>query len=365
MNNLALLLDKNIIRLHTIAPNEMSRYNPAQALDRYVLAATERNHRVLLVRPFGATAGQDVLASNGEFLSQLQSELNQDGLQLGAASKLPVFPVSRIVMFLIGLAVISGGLLLLSKLGSRRMVLPLGAVAVVLWAALLFLVPDLARKLMALVAVLVFPALAVLTFVSKEKASLPKAIARLLAMSACSLIGALLMVGLLADAGFMLKLDQFAGVKLAHLLPLGLVVAYFAYQGTVGQGWREKIVNLWHKPLTLGYAAVIGALLLVVAVYLMRTGNEGMVVSQWELQFRSLLDNLLGVRPRTKEFLLGYPAMLALLYFGYRHNWFLPLVVLGTIGQISMVNTFAHLHTPLMTYKWGRFLLASLPLKKL
>ena len=213
---------------------------------------------------------------------------------------------------------------------------------------LILVVPDLARKLMALAAVLVFPTLAVLIFVNRQKRVLHKAVARLLAMSACSLIGALLMAGLLADAGFMLKLDQFAGIKLAHFLPLVLVVAYFAYQGTVGQGWRKKMISLWQKPLTLGYAAVIGALLMVVAVYLMRTGNEAMLVSQWELQFRSLLDNWLGVRPRTKEFLLGYPAMLALLYFGYRHNWFLPLVVLGTIGQISMVNTFAHLHTPLL-----------------
>ena len=127
LTNLALLLDKNVIRLHTIAPDEMQHYdNLARALDRYVLAAAERNHRVLLVRPFGATAGQDVFTVNAAFLSQLQTELQQAGLQLGTASKLPTFPVSRVLMFLIGLAVISGGLMLLSKLGGKSAVLPAG-----------------------------------------------------------------------------------------------------------------------------------------------------------------------------------------------------------------------------------------------
>ena len=38
--------------------------------------------------------------------------------------------------------------------------------------------------------------------------------------------------------------------------------------------------------------------------------------------------------------------MLLLLYFGYAHQK-LPLLFLGIIGQISVVNTYAHLHTPL------------------
>ena len=52
------------------------------------------------------------------------------------------------------------------------------------------------------------------------------------------------------------------------------------------------------------------------------------------------------MRPRTKEFLLGHPAMLVLLYFGYDLRKIVVLL-LGVIGQVSIVNTYAHLHTPL------------------
>jgi hypothetical protein len=68
-----------------------------------------------------------------------------------------------------------------------------------------------------------------------------------------------------------------------------------------------------------------------------------------ELKLRSLLDQLLIVRPRTKEFLIGHPALflsvaLAPLW-GRRVS--LPLLWLGTIGQVSLINTFCHIHTPL------------------
>jgi len=61
-----------------------------------------------------------------------------------------------------------------------------------------------------------------------------------------------------------------------------------------------------------------------------------------------LLDNLLGVRPRTKEFLLGHPLLLLLFYLGFRDNRFQPLLLAGVIGQVSLVNTYAHIHTPLL-----------------
>jgi ABC-type nitrate/sulfonate/bicarbonate transport system permease component len=38
--------------------------------------------------------------------------------------------------------------------------------------------------------------------------------------------------------------------------------------------------------------------------------------------------------------------MLLLLYLGYRDHRCMPLLILGSIGQVSMVNTFAHIHTP-------------------
>ncbi len=352
LTGLGMLLDKNVIRLHTISEEEMSeRYSPAntaEAVDRLVLAAAERNVRALLIRPFESTVGQEPVQFYEAYLGDIKAGLESEGLKVGQADLLPPNPYSRLIMFLIGLGVIGGGLLLADKLGLGRWSILLGAAALLAWAGLLYLQPDAARKLMALLSVVIFPTLSVLTFVKKQGTSLAGATAKLVLMSLYSLVGALLMVGLLTDISYMLKLNQFSGVKLAHLVPLVIGAAYFAYLTASGEKLSERIADLAKRPVTIGLAIVAALLLAAVAVYILRTGNEGMSVSNLELQFRAWLDSTLGVRPRTKEFLLGHPAMLALLYFGYRDNRFLPLLVLGMIGQVSLVNTFAHIHTPLV-----------------
>ena len=91
--------------------------------------------------------------------------------------------------------------------------------------------------------------------------------------------------------------------------------------------------------------------LVALAVFVARSGNDpGVGVSAAELKTRALLDKYLFVRPRTKEFLLGHPALffaLAAAYSGRFPRAILPLLVIGAIGQSSLMDTFCHLHTPL------------------
>jgi len=89
----------------------------------------------------------------------------------------------------------------------------------------------------------------------------------------------------------------------------------------------------------------------LVAFMIMRSGNESAVeVSGLELKLRALLDQILVVRPRTKEIVFGFPALLMglslLLHGRPRTAW--VWLTLGAIGLISMTNTFCHLHTPLL-----------------
>ncbi|WP_003543722.1 DUF5693 family protein [Desulfotomaculum nigrificans] len=347
LTKLGILLDKNVVRLHTIDQKEIKAgITPGEALDRYALAAAERDHRILLIRPF--LMSNDPIEYNLGFMDSLVSRLHSEGLQVGPAGKLPPIPSSHWVLFLIGLGVIAGGLRLLDKLGLSRLVPLAAAAAPVIWAGLLYFDLALARKLMALAAVIIFPTLSLITNVRREGLAPGQAVLAFIRISLFSLLGALFMVGLLADAGFMLKLDQFMGVKLAHVLPLLIVLVYFALLAAQGEGVAAKVKSLWNHPLRLGIVLAAGVMAVVVAVYVARTGNEAMTVSSTEMQFRTLLDHLLGVRPRTKEFLLGHPALMLLLIYGYRDNRFLPLLLLGTIGQASLVNTFAHIHTPLV-----------------
>ena len=123
---------------------------------------------------------------------------------------------------------------------------------------------------MALASVIVFPTLAFLLIVKERSRTIIQSIVALLQMSLISWIGALLMIGLLADKLFMLKLDQFVGVKIAHVLPLVLVlILMHKFQD---HPVREA-KNILMQPITYLVAGLAGVLVLALGIYVIRTGN--------------------------------------------------------------------------------------------
>jgi hypothetical protein len=347
LSNLALLLGKKAVRVHCISENDMVRLNEDMALDRFNLAVSERNIRALYVRLFGMKQPEGALERGLSFISRVRENVQAEGLQVGPASQLPGLPYSRYLILAIGLGVLGGVLLLCRNFLPPGWTAAVGLVGLLGWVGLLYVQPLLARKAFALLAAVVFPVLAVITLVREKKRTIPETLLTFLQMAGISFLGAVLMTGLLADKSFMLKLDQFSGVKIAHLVPLLLVPLYFFWKKH-RQNLRETVRRFLKAPLLVWYALAGVFLLAVAAIYLLRTGNEASaLVSSGELWLRDTLDQLLFVRPRTKEFLIGHPLMVLLLYYGYTQPRF-PLLFLGIIGQISLVNTYAHLHTPLL-----------------
>jgi hypothetical protein len=255
---------------------------------------------------------------------------------------------SRMLLFLIGLGPLAGGMLLLERLGVRRTSILAGitALGALSLALAFFAFPLLTRKVIALASVIVFPTLSIIYLVPRQGLKPWHAVLYMAQMTAFSLTGALMVSGVLADISFMLKLQQFSGIKVAYLFPVLFVAcAFFMLYGEGTPG--ERLKKLMDQPVLVKYLLLAAVLAVVGVIYLTRTGNEAAVgVSTLELKFRALLDRTLGIRPRTKEFLIGHPLMLVLLYLGYRDHRYLPLLILGSIGQVSMVNTFAHIHTP-------------------
>ncbi len=352
LTKLGLLLDKNVLRLHSLTLEEDAKRNfdLASMVDRYALAASERNIRVLLLHTYSKADAPDMLQFNLQLTEKVGNRLAAEGLQLGEASVLEPLALSRLVLFVIGLGVIAGGMLLAFVIGWGRAAPYLGLAGLLIWTALLAVdVVNPARKLMAFAAVVIFPTLALALNVRREGAPPLRCVLLLLRTSLFSLVGAVLMVGLLADVGFMLKLDQFTGVKLAHVIPLALVAVIFFFRSDGGRsGWQQRVQSFLDQPVLVKFAVAAGFVLVALLVYVSRTGNESAAISSLELQFRTMLDTLLGVRPRTKEFLLGYPLLLLLFYLGFRDNRYQPLLLAGVIGQVSLVNTYAHIHTPLL-----------------
>jgi hypothetical protein len=112
----------------------------------------------------------------------------------------------------------------------------------------------------------------------------------------------------------------------------------------------ERPKDVWLSPV-LAYQLLAGiAIVAAAAVLVMRSGNDSDISpSQFELALRHGLTNVLSVRPRFKEFLVGFPCMMLVpaLLAAHRRaiGWLLALGIGVGIGDV--IDTFSHLHTPL------------------
>ncbi|MGI9861409.1 DUF5693 family protein [Moorella naiadis] len=348
LNQLALLLDKKAIRVHSISAGEMDAMTPAAALERLDLAARERDVRLLIARFKFNPGSASWLQDNLQYVGDVSKMLAADGLAIGRARPFAPFPYSRLWVLLIGFGVLAAGVLLLGQLELLPAGLILGLLGVLVWTGVLGLNHQvlLARKAMALGAAVIFPTLAMLTAWSPEGRGLRTSLALLIRTALISLLGAVAIAAILADNTFFLKINAFSGIKIAFILPLIIftLAVIIRQEGrrtaTTFRGWLDA--NLTLKLVLLAVVVAAAGL-----VYISRSGNEGVGLLPFEGQMRSFLGNALLARPRTKEFLLGYPFLLLSLTLGYQHRYLL-FWLLGLVGQISLVNTYCHLHIPFL-----------------
>jgi hypothetical protein len=101
----------------------------------------------------------------------------------------------------------------------------------------------------------------------------------------------------------------------------------------------------------LAYQLFAGIVIIAAgALMLVRSGNDSEISpSPLELALRHGLESALSVRPRFKEFLIGFPFMMLLPALLPAHRraigWLLALGIGVGIGDV--IDTFSHLHTPL------------------
>ena len=173
---------------------------------------------------------------------------------------------------------------------------------------------------------------------------------------AVCLVAVIYCVSLYSDPMYLQNIVPFRGVKLALLLPVILVGLYF-YCG-------ERRVNsifyvlrrVFRFPLTLSAFFVLFTAIIVILMYIFRSGNY-FQLSQFEASIRLFLEDVFLIRPRFKEFLIGYPALLFGFWFADQRFkdmlWFLNS--LGVIALASFVNSFCHFHTPVLISLYRSF----------
>lgn len=365
-DRLTALMRPHVIRLFSLTADELAAQTPEAARDKFVRAARERNIRILYLRPIPPTAGVVGTEGNMLFLDRLTTDLTHVGLTTGPARALPEILIPQVLMpvvILTALAAMTGALVLIGRaVGvpvSSRTAWALIGVGVILTGATIgtgaFV---LWRKLVALGTACSVPVLAiVLTMPRREHHPVVGALRALWTASAISFAGGLVVGALLTGWPFMMAADVFVGVKVAHVLPAVFVAVILATAERPPRHWREGVAQLWawsSQPLLVRYA--IGALVLGVAavILLARSGNFGLPVLSFEERLRSLAETLLVARPRTKEYLLGHPALvLAAGAAVMRWRWgVIPLAAVGAIGQAGIINNFSHIHTPLLYAMW-------------
>ena len=363
-----------VARLYSIPKDEQPKLKIDTAVERWANTDMERNIRIDLLRIYDKPSpNMTLMETNMKYFRDTHEALLRHGFTVGPAETFPAFYPSKYLRAVLMLGVAAAGVLYLSLViprlnASRRAQLVLFAICA-LGAAVPVLMGNGAkiRVLAAFVSANVFPALAVIWQLDRlrarqrEKRRLVSLIVTgalaLFATGMLSYVGAAYLSGALADTEYLLEFRIFRGIKLTFLLPLVLVGIAFLQRFDIFDGRMDdtdgvvaqmkKILDMPVRIKTL----LIGLVVLAAAVvFVARSGHtSGMPVSSLELRFRAMLEQAFYARPRTKELLIGHPAFL-LAWMAFYRKWptmvFGALVLVATIGQGSMVETFAHMRTP-------------------
>ena len=358
-DKLAANLDYDIVRVHSITQDEMNIYSQTKIVNRYMRAIRERNIRFLYLRPI-IKENKDFAAAksiNKEYIQSLNNELVSAGYNIKRAEPFKQFSNNSIFLIFSALGSLVGGILLLIELFKIRedLIKYILTVIGIIGIFLTYYILDITifRAGLALGSSIVFPSLAIITQLLKRNSK--KSILNYFKAALITIAGAGYVVTALADISYLTKINQFRGVKLAFLMPLLIVTFYYFMEYIVREKnttIKQKFNEILEINLKVKHLVILAIVALAGIYYILRTGNFPILdIPAIEEKFRVLLEEILYVRPRFKEFLIGHPTFIVALYFfkNIKNNYSLFfLSLLAVIGQLNIINSFAHIHTPLL-----------------
>ncbi len=362
-------------RLYSIPKDEQKKMKVNEAIDRWGTTDDERNIRFNLLKTFEKPApDMTLLETNMSYVAGVKNKLEAQGFTMGRAgvfaSFYPEAPLRSLVMLGVAAGIVLYLSLVIPAMKSKQAYILLAVLALVMVVPVLMGHGNKIRVAAALAAANVFPAISVLWILDKIRQRVPQQGAGLLrmigtgvaALFVCGMIsyvGAAYLSASLADTEYLLEVNIFRGIKLTFILPIVLVAIGFlqrfdVFDGKMDdtEGFLEQFKRILDVPVKV--KTLLGLFLVLVAavVLVARSGHTmGMPVSATELKFRAFLEQAMYARPRTKEFMIGHPAFLLAAMAWFR-KWptmvLFVLVMVATIGQGSMVETFAHMRSPIL-----------------
>lgn len=356
-------LTDRILRVHLIEENKLKSISFDDAVYRFRRAVIERNIRVIYFQPFVSS-----LEENIKFIKRIRNELETKGYKFynrplrdlrQSQQSINYFNVPVVITFLIAVGIISTSLLLFNTSLISISIFLLAFVMILI--LLIFNQTIFVQKFVSLLGALFLPVVSISFFkfdilhTYKDKLSdyfwlCYDSFIQFMKITLITFAGSVLISSLLSTEIFIKAIACFTGVKLAYLLPLVLIIFYLYIKD------KKKIDLILDKNLKVRHIISASIFLMILVVFLIfyisRTGNFASMIIFSEDKIRIFLENTLIARPRLKEFLIGHPLLLlgiAMNYIANKERIKLTgfiLITFGMIGQISIINTFCHIHTP-------------------
>jgi len=197
-----------------------------------------------------------------------------------------------------------------------------------------------------------FAMTAMLRFVKSKKDALPYPLLLLGAVGvllSILLLGAVCMSSMLSGIDYYVNNDIFRGIKLSLIIPVfyTAVLYYFMFIKRENTNLAQMIKKVFYSEIKVYWVLIGGAIFAVGFYYILRSGNVNSI-SGIEQALRTAVTEIFPARPRTKEFLLGYPALMLFVYYMKNSDWQLVkwlLAVGASILAASVTNSFCHVFT--------------------
>lgn len=163
------------------------------------------------------------------------------------------------------------------------------------------------------------------------------------------LLGSMAMGCMLSGINYYINNDIFRGIKLSLLVPVfyTAVLFYFMFVKNDKTSIIKDVKMVLVSDIKV-YWVLIGIVIVAIgAYYIIRSGNVNKI-SSLEHAMRNTITEIFPARPRTKEFLIGYPALILLIYYMKKSDFILIkwlLAIATSILAASITNSFCHVFT--------------------
>ena len=389
---------ERVARLHVIPPYDQNKISLNTAIHRWLRTDYERYIRINLFRIYEKqAAGMTLAETNFKYVNETAKDLKNGGYSLGTAGTFENYYPNRFLRFLVIIGTVAAGVLCLSLISrtlndnQKAQLIIFGVLAVLAGVPILMGAGGKVRLIAALVSANVFPALATIWQLDRFRSLRLKArwksirsksdggseypkvqvrgelsigqivwlsVASLFLTSLISMFGAAYLAGALSDIIYFLEFEIFRGIKLTFIMPLIIVSIAFLQRFNVIDELRknftatEQLKEILEMHVTVKDLIAVFIVIAALAILVIRSGHStGMPVLDVEVRLREWLEDTFYARPRSKEIFLGHPffiLMVAAFLKKFPKKILFVLTIIATIGQSSMVETFAHVHTPIM-----------------